>query len=185
VNNSQVINSYKIRIHRQDVLFSDSRESKTSPPPSNKRLATEAALQVAEVVRGPKRPRAIDNRPPCAFCSKPGHLAENCWVKMLNSRTKRGLTMLEDVTPPHPLYLSTTSPQPLFKPWSLMPWRTWLPPSKTLDNLSVCVTLARQWYPLVTLPLRLTWALLISLIRILKLSHIRVHSILHQIIWKQ
>ena len=68
-------------LHRQDVLFSDSRESKTLTPPSKKRLATEAALQVAEVVRGPKRPRAIDNRPPCAFCSKPGHLAENCWVK--------------------------------------------------------------------------------------------------------
>jgi hypothetical protein len=31
--------------------------------------------------RLPKRPRAIDNRSSCAFCSKPGHLAENCWVK--------------------------------------------------------------------------------------------------------
>jgi hypothetical protein len=75
VNNLQVINSYKILmpcLHRQDVVFSDSRESKTHTPPSNKRLATEAALQVAEVVRGSKRPRAIDNRPPCAFCSKPG-----------------------------------------------------------------------------------------------------------------
>jgi len=55
VNKSQVINSYKILmpcLHRQDVLFSVSRELKTPPaPPSNKRLATEAALQVAEVVR--------------------------------------------------------------------------------------------------------------------------------------
>ena len=68
-------------LHRQDVLFSDSRELKNPPTPSNKRLATETALQVAEVVRGPKRPRAIDDRPPCAFCSKPGHLAEKCWVK--------------------------------------------------------------------------------------------------------
>ena len=100
-------------LHIQDVSFSDSRESKTPPPPYNKRLATEASLQVAEVVRGPKRPRAIDNRPPCAFCSKTGHLAENCWVKFPD---KRGLTMLEEVALSCPLYLSTTSPQPLVKP---------------------------------------------------------------------
>ena len=38
VNNSQVINSYKILmpcLHRQDVFFSDSRELKNPPPPSN------------------------------------------------------------------------------------------------------------------------------------------------------
>ena len=69
-------------LHRQNILFSDSKELKIPPPPSNKRQATDAALRVAGVVKGPKIPRAIDNRPPCAFCSnKPGHLAENCWVK--------------------------------------------------------------------------------------------------------
>ena len=84
LNNSQIINFYKALmpcLHRQDVLFSDSRESKTPNPPLNKRLSTEATLHVAEVVKGPKRPRAIDNRPPCAFCHKPNHLAENRWSK--------------------------------------------------------------------------------------------------------
>ncbi len=91
-------------LHTQDVIFSDSRESKTLTPPSNKRQATEAALQVAEVVRGHKRPRAIDNRPPCAFCSKPGHLAENCWVKFpdrkrsYNARGREPTLPLNNIT---------------------------------------------------------------------------------------
>ncbi len=51
VNNSQIINSYMSLmpcLHRQDVLFSDSKESKTSNPSSNKRLASDVALKVAE-----------------------------------------------------------------------------------------------------------------------------------------
>ena len=53
VNNNQVINRYDVLmpcLHRQDVLFADSIESKGTPNPSNKRPAFEAPLQVAEVV---------------------------------------------------------------------------------------------------------------------------------------
>jgi len=96
-------------IYRQDVLFSDSREMKTPPPPSNKRLATDAALQVAEVVRGHKRPRGIDNRPPCAFCSKPGHLAENCWVKFPEKKRAYNSRRRGPSTPPLPLNNITTA----------------------------------------------------------------------------
>ncbi len=69
-------------LHRLDVFFSDSRESKTPPSSSKKRSGAEATLHVVEVVRGSNRPRAIDNRPPCEFCHKPGHLADNCWAKI-------------------------------------------------------------------------------------------------------
>jgi hypothetical protein len=112
VNNSQVINSYKIRmpcLHRQYVLFSDSGELKNPPPPDNKRLATEAALQVAKVVRGPKRPRAIDNRPSCAFCSKPGHLAENCWVKFPDKKRSCNAIERGPCAPTLPLNNITTT----------------------------------------------------------------------------
>jgi hypothetical protein len=53
VNNNQVINMYDVLmpcLHRQDVIFADSIESKVTPTPSNKRTAFEALLQVAEVV---------------------------------------------------------------------------------------------------------------------------------------
>jgi hypothetical protein len=112
VNNSQVINSYKIRmpcLHRQDVLFSDSKELKIPPLPSNKKQATDAALQVAEVVRVPKRPRAIDNRPPCAFCSKPGHLAENCWLKFPDKKRAYNSRGRGPSAPPLPLNNITTA----------------------------------------------------------------------------
>ena len=81
VNNAQVINRYDVLmpcLHRQDVLFSDFQESKTPPSSSNKRPATEAAIQVAEVVGGHKKGRKLDNRPLCSFCSKPGHLVDAC-----------------------------------------------------------------------------------------------------------
>ena len=96
-------------LHRQDVLFSDSRESKTPNSSPNKRLATNAALQVAEVVKGPKRPRAIDNRPPCAFCHKPGHLAENCWSKFPNKRKSYNDRGSRPNAPPLPLNNITTA----------------------------------------------------------------------------
>ena len=100
-------------LHRQDVLFSDSRESKTPNPPPNKRLATEATLQVAEAVKCPKRPRAIDNRPPCVFWHKPA-----TWLKTVgaNSRIRGGRITIEAVALMRPLCLSTTSPRLLSKP---------------------------------------------------------------------
>ena len=55
VNNAQVLKMYDILmpcLHRQDVLFFDSQESKTPSTPSDKRLATEAAIHVAKVVGG-------------------------------------------------------------------------------------------------------------------------------------
>ena len=60
-----------VYIDRQDVLFPNSYESKTPSTPSNKRLATEVAIQVAEAVGGQKKGRKVDNRPLCSFCSKP------------------------------------------------------------------------------------------------------------------
>jgi hypothetical protein len=80
--NAQVINRYDVLmpcLHRQDVIFADSQESITPSTPSNKRLATEAAIQVAEDVGGHKKGRKVDNRPLCSFCSKPGHLIDACW----------------------------------------------------------------------------------------------------------
>ena len=48
---------------------------------SNKRPATEAAIQVAEVVAGHKKGRKMDNRPLCSFCYKPGHSVDACCLK--------------------------------------------------------------------------------------------------------
>jgi len=112
VNNLQVINYYKILmpcLQRYDVLFSDSSELKTPPPPSKRRLATEATLQVAEVIRGAKRTRAIDNRPPCAFCSTPGHLAENCWVQFPDKKWSYNARGRGPSTPTLPLNNITTA----------------------------------------------------------------------------
>jgi hypothetical protein len=112
VNNSQIINSYKGLmpcLHRQDVLFSDSRESKIPNSTPNKRLAPEAALQVVETAKGPKRPRAIDNRPPCDFCHKPGHLAENCWSKFPDKRRSYNDRGSRPKAPPLPLNNITTA----------------------------------------------------------------------------
>ena len=58
LNNVQIINSYNVLmscLHRQDVIWSDSREFKTPSTPSYKRPTTEAAIQVAEVVGGHKK----------------------------------------------------------------------------------------------------------------------------------
>jgi hypothetical protein len=96
-------------LHRQDVLFPVSRELKIPPPPSNKRLATDAALQVAEVARGSKRPRAIDNHPPCAFCSKPEYLAENFWVKFPDKKRAYNSRGRGPSAPPLPLNNITTA----------------------------------------------------------------------------
>ena len=84
VNNAQVINRYDVLmpyLHRQDVLFSDSHKSKTPSTPYNKRPATEATIQVVEVVGGHKKGHKLDNRPLCSFCSKLGHLIDACWLK--------------------------------------------------------------------------------------------------------
>ena len=83
-NYAQVINRYDALmpyLHRQDVLFLDSQESKNPSTPSNKRPATKEAIQVPEVVGGHKTSRKLDNRPLCSFCSKPGHLLDACWLK--------------------------------------------------------------------------------------------------------
>ena len=112
VNNRKVINSYLSLtpcLHRQDVLFSDSKESKTPNQSSHKRPAHEAALQVAEVFKGPKKPRAIDNRPPCAFCHKPGHLAEVCWSQFPEKRRSYNERGRRPNAPPLPLNNITTA----------------------------------------------------------------------------
>ena len=83
-NNAQVINRCDVLmpcLHRQDVLFAKSQESKTSSTPSNKRQATEATIQVAEVVEGHKKGRKFDNRPFCILFSKPGRLIDACRLK--------------------------------------------------------------------------------------------------------
>jgi hypothetical protein len=74
VNNAQTINSYDVLIpclHRHDVLFSDSQESKTLPSFSTKRPTTEAAIQIAEIVGRHNFFRKVDNRSLCYFCSIP------------------------------------------------------------------------------------------------------------------
>ncbi len=84
VNNAQVINRYDILmpcLHRQDVIFADSQESKILSTSSNKRPATGATIQVAEVVGGHKKGRKVDNCPLCSFCSKPGHSIHACCLK--------------------------------------------------------------------------------------------------------
>jgi hypothetical protein len=89
VNNAEVINIYDVLmacLHWQDVLFSDSQESKLPPTSSNKRLATEVAIQVAEVIGGHKKGRKVDNRHLCSFCSTPGHLIDACWLKHLEKK---------------------------------------------------------------------------------------------------
>ena len=66
VNNAQVINRFDVLmpcLHRQDVLFADSQNSKTPSNPSIKRPATEAAVQVAEVVGGHKKIKAKIRQP--------------------------------------------------------------------------------------------------------------------------
>jgi hypothetical protein len=68
-------------LHKQDVLFADSEESKTPCTPFNKRPSTEATIQVAEVVGGHKKNRKMDNRPLCFLCSKMGHLIDACSLK--------------------------------------------------------------------------------------------------------
>ncbi len=84
-------------LHRQDVLFSDSQDSKNQPSSSTKRPVHEAALQASEVVGGRSNKfRKVDNRPLCSFCSKPGHNAEACWVKYLDKKKSflsRGKTL--------------------------------------------------------------------------------------------
>ena len=80
----QVVNRYDILmpcLHRQDVIFADSQESKTPSTSSNKRSTTEAVIQVAEVVGGHKKGRKVGNHPICSFFSKPGHLIDACWLK--------------------------------------------------------------------------------------------------------
>ena len=69
-------------LERQDVLFPNSYESKTPSTSSKKRPATEAAIQVAEVVGEHKKVRKVSNRPLCSFCSKPRFLLiDACWLK--------------------------------------------------------------------------------------------------------
>jgi hypothetical protein len=84
VNNAQIINTFESLVpclHRQDVLFAETLESKISPNTSNKRVATEA-LQAAEVeVGGRRNKRKLDNRPSCSHCHKPGHSIDSCWEK--------------------------------------------------------------------------------------------------------
>ena len=68
-------------LHRQDVLFAETLESKISPNTSNKRVATEA-LHAAEVeVGGRRNKRKLDNRPSCSHCHKSGHSIDSCWEK--------------------------------------------------------------------------------------------------------
>jgi hypothetical protein len=84
VNNAQIINTFESLmpcLHRQDVLFAETLEAKTSPNTSNKRPATEA-LQAAEVETSIRRnKRKLDNRLPCSHCHKPGHSIDSCWEK--------------------------------------------------------------------------------------------------------
>jgi hypothetical protein len=142
VNNNQVVNRYDVLmhcLHRQDVLFADSIESKGTPTPSNKRTAFEAPLQVAEVVDDFKKSRKVDNRPICTHCSKSGHSIDNCWMKYPD---KRSLIMRRGVGLLNPLYLSTMLPRPCFKRCCLKPLTTYIHPPTKLENLGNCVTLA-------------------------------------------
>ena len=89
-------------LHRQDVLFAETLESKTSPNTSNKRVATEA-LQAAEVDVGSRRnKRKLDNRPPCSHCHKPGHSIDSCWEKYQDKKrayNARGRALPQSVLP--------------------------------------------------------------------------------------
>jgi hypothetical protein len=68
-------------LHRQDVLHHETNESRPTNN-SNKRPAHDAFLQNTEVGEGSRhKGRRIDNRPLCSHCNKPGHIADNCWVK--------------------------------------------------------------------------------------------------------
>jgi hypothetical protein len=113
VNNATAINSYAILmpcLHIQEVLFSDSQESKNQPSSSTKRPAREAALQASEVVGGRSKFRKVDNRPLCSFCSKPGHNAEACWVKYPDKKKSflsREKTLSKPVLPLHNITVDT------------------------------------------------------------------------------
>ncbi len=94
-----------------DFSFS-ARRVEDPPPSSNKRIGAEATLQVADVVRGSKRPRAIDIRSPCDFCHKPGHLADNSWVKFPEKKRSYNERGRRPNAPPLPLNnISTASLQ--------------------------------------------------------------------------
>ena len=84
VNNAEVINRYDVLmpcLHSQDVLFSDSQESKTPFTSSNKKPTIEIVIQVAEVLGGHKKGRKLNNCPLFSFCSKPGRLFDAFWLK--------------------------------------------------------------------------------------------------------
>ncbi len=78
VNSAQFTNNYDVLmtyLHRQDVLFFDSRKFKTSSIPSNKRPTTKKNVQVAEVVERHQKNGVSSS---LFFCSKPGHLIDAC-----------------------------------------------------------------------------------------------------------
>jgi hypothetical protein len=74
-------------LERQDFLFPNSYESKTPSTSSKKRPATEAAIQVAEVVGEHKKGRKVSNLPLCSFCFKPRFLfIDACWLNHHENR---------------------------------------------------------------------------------------------------
>ena len=80
-----MINTFEILmpcLHRQDVIFAETLESKASPNTSNTRAATDALLQAYNVEEGGRRnKRKIENRRLCSHCHKPGHSIDYCWGK--------------------------------------------------------------------------------------------------------
>jgi hypothetical protein len=85
VNNAQVITTFEILmpcLHRQDVLFAETLETKASLYTSNKGADTEALLQASDVENGGQiNKRKLDNRPLCFHCHKPDTLIDSCWGK--------------------------------------------------------------------------------------------------------
>jgi len=68
-------------LHRQDVFFAETLESKTSPNTSKKKVATEAFHAIEVDVGSRRNKRKLDNRPPCSQCRKLGHSIDSCWEK--------------------------------------------------------------------------------------------------------
>ena len=151
-------------LHRQDVLYFESLEFKARSNPHNKKQATDASLQVAEVVEGSKR-RKVDNHPLCCHCHKPGHLIYSCWRKYPNKKgafnAKKGGNL--DL-----LFSSIILLPLLFKQCFRKPLITCLlRPPKRLDNFGNWATYAHQWQLLTSLVPWHLWNLLIPLIRLL------------------
>jgi hypothetical protein len=145
VNIAQIINTFESLVpclYRQDVLFAETLESKTSPNTSNKRVATEA-LQAAWVDVGSRwNKRKLDNRQPCFHCHKPGHSIDSCWEKYPDKKkayNSRGRAPPQSVLPLTNITSEFLRPCFLKPPIMFFLWLT-----RRIDNLGGCVNYARR-----------------------------------------